>query len=373
MPQKVLFMVGSMYQLINAITLRMTEWQDDDCDLVLRSSSKWNEEVLERLRQENVFGQIFCPDLTKQEESFWYLPMEERHQLMNEPLRFFGEAPVEPVYDVLLLGVAHISWRLIYRYHRLCDKQPKVYFFDEGIRSYTFDQLKYEDTPYLQNDYQQTRLTDAAAGYYLYRPDWYSVPEHNFTLLQMPKPNEHEHVKQALLTIFGRASLPEEPYIYLEDFFFVDRHVSNDFELFTQVAEIVGKENIAVKCHPRNTCDRFAPHGYHSIENSIVPWEIQLLSNDLTGKVLISVSSTSIMSPFFIFGARMHIISLERMFVGDNPLHADKPFTTYFNKFIESANEKDTIVHLPRNVVELKETLRYIKLLTNEQTKTVEG
>ncbi len=368
MGKKVLFLVGSIFQLMNVITLRMTERAEEDCDLMLRSSTKWDEATLQRIEASGLFNRILCPDLTKKEEEFWFLSLEEKMERTKEPLVFFEEYPVEPIYDELFAGVGHTSWKLLYRYHALNGKYPSVYMFDEGIRSYTLDTPKMDDLPYLQNEYSETRFVDAIVGYYLHQPELYSVEEYAYELLEIPNPSKNPKVKEMLLSVFGVDAMPVEPYIYLEDYFFVDRYVTNDLELFHQLADVVGKDNVIAKCHPRDDFDRFAADGYKTVERSVVPWEIQLLSNDLTDKVLISISSTSILSPYIIFDSDMHVISLEKMFMGENPVHSDRGFRTFFNKLINKVNGgKEVRFHTPGSVEELKEVVRYIRF--TQQTR----
>ena len=103
--------------------------------------------------------------------------------------------------------------------------------------------------------------------------------------------------------------------------------------------------------------------GYKTVGQSVVPWEIQLLSNDLQGKVLLSVSSTSILTPNIIFNSNMHVISLEKMFIGEHPTHKDAAFSTFFSRLKDWVNEKEVRFHTPSSMDELIETLRYISMM----------
>lgn len=136
--------------------------------------------------------------------------------------------------------------------------------------------------------------------------------------------------------------------------------------MFEQIAAIVGKDQIITKCHPRNKRNRFIEKGYATVQASVVPWEVQLLANNLNKKVFISVSSTSIFTPYMIFESDMHVISLENMFVGFNPTHADHAYTAFIGKLRDMVNKQEIHIHRPKTIQELKETLRYIRVVTNE-------
>lgn len=367
--KKVLFLVGSVYQLFNAITLRMTECKDCHCDLLMNMMTKWNPEMLLRLSKSGIFESVHQVDTSVIDERFWKQDNESRKEIVDNPNLFFDQIPISPVYDEFFVAKEHLSWKILYRYQVLSGKKTRVVMFEEGIRSYTLDLKETDMHPYMQGDYSKTRFTEAVYCYYLYQPDLYALKNYDYELRQLPNPEEHPVAKKALLEVFGYEEMPQEPYIYLEDYFFADHYITNDFDLFKKVVSVVGAENIVTKRHPRDLYDRFLPLGYKTVENSVIPWEMQLLENDLRLKVLVSVSSTSILTPFIIFNSDMHVVSLEKMFVGDNPVHKDAAFRTFFDKMVKKINQDTVHFHMPSSIGELKEVLRYIKLVqtVNEQ------
>lgn len=312
MGKKILFMVGSPYQLFNAITLRLTVCAEDSCDLVLRSAIHWNEDVLARLKEAHLFGTVHRPDFTQAEAAFWQLSQEEKSRQADDPLLYFGQEPVPAVYDVMYAALDSVAWKLIYRYHIMNGKDPEIIQFDEGTRSYTLDLASTDDKPYFQGAYGQKPYAKAIKAFYLHRPELYSVEHYGYELLQMPNPSRIDTVKAMLIKIFGYEPLPEDTYIYFEDYFFPERHISNDMQLFESIAAIVGKENITVKTHPRSDLNRFERLGYKTVGKTNVPWEVQMLGGDIRRKVLISVTSTSILTPYVIFDSDIHVISLKK-------------------------------------------------------------
>lgn len=360
--KRVLFCAESVYQLFNAITLRMTERAAYPSDLIINSATSWDEDMLIRLQNTGVFTNIFRPQTKETDDRFWAMELEEKLATVQAPESFFGNVPVSPVYDELFVSIDHIYWKMLYHYMVTAGKKPDVYMYDEGVRAYTMDLPATDEKPYLKGNYEQAPFISAVRAYYLYQPDLYSVPAYTYELRKLPDPAGFEDVKRVLLETFGYEPMPQEPYIYLEDFFFADHYVTNDFEMFAQLAEYVGRDRIITKRHPRDQYDRFGPGGYKTVAKSVVPWEIQLLANDLSQKVLISVSSTSILTPYIIFDSDMHVISLEKMFIGENPTHKDKAFAAFFTKLKDKINAEEVLFHTPRTMEELQEVLRYIKV-----------
>ncbi len=368
----VLFCAESVYQLFNVITLRMTVCNECACDLILSNLTDWEEDLLKRLQDEELFGQIVRPNTRETEHSFWDKDEEERIKVLNNPVSFFegSESPIELKYDEMFVPIDHIYWKMLYYYQMLNHVNTKVIMYDEGVRTYIMDVRQTDDRTFFKNsNYASFVFSAAVEEYYVYQPSLYAVKEYKYELKQMPNPMEYSEVRDTLLRVYGQEELPKEPYIYLEDVFFTDRFVTNDFDLFEEIAEFVGKENIIVKRHPRDDYDRFSVLGYKTIERSVVPWEIQLLANDMFAKVLISVSSTAMLTPYLIFNSDMHVISLEKMCIGDTNVRLDAKYGQFFNSMIKKANENEVHVHTPSTMEELKDVLRYIKLVQYSKAK----
>ena len=63
--------------------------------------------------------------------------------------------------------------------------------------------------------------------------------------------------------------------------------------MVNKIAEVVGKENIFVKIHPRNKVNRFQKLGYVTNQNTEIPWEIIALNIPISEKVLLTIASGS--------------------------------------------------------------------------------
>lgn len=363
MNSKVLFLVGSPYQLFNAIILRMTECAGDECDIILRPETEWDEDMITRLVDSQVFHEMITVDCVDNIVNFWYFDNEKQRELVDNPLMFFGKAPVEPIYDKIFASVPHVAWKLIYRWHIVNGKKPEVCMFDEGLRAYTMDILKTDDAIYYKGEYGKSPFISGVTTFYLHQPECYSISGYKYELKEIADPNDYPEVKSKLVEIYGHDDLPDEPYIFIEDYYFGDRHMTNDLELFLMVADVVGKENIIVKRHPRCTVDRFTPLGFKTTENAKVPWELQLMTSDVSKKLLISVTSTAVLTPYIIFDSNVHVLSLKNLLVGQSLAHLDVGFETFFRKVTKKINKEEVFFHMPNSEEELLESVRYFTLV----------
>lgn len=133
-------------------------------------------------------------------------------------------------------------------------------------------------------------------------------------VLQIPPIDRDDlSFKQAINTIFTYENMEDvydKKYIFMEESFFAEGQETNDVEIVENIAKLVGKDNIMVKIHPRNPVNRFKKLGYKTNVNTAIPWEVILLNQDMRNKVLLSVSSTSIINPIRVFGVNMQAYSL---------------------------------------------------------------
>lgn len=364
---KVLFGVASPYQLFNAIILRMSAYANDECDIRLADFTEWSSDLVSRLRASSLFGSVEIVELVEAQRIFLEEnPPEVIRSTYQDADQYFKDgAFAEPIYDVLCYGVPHLHWRMFYYLERKRGLTPQLYFLEEGIQSYTRDIVRLERSQkFSAGAYPKGHsFCENIRGIYLHRPELFSVAGVSLQALKIPSPLDIEGCREKIIEIYGRASRVDEDYVYLEDFFFANSLRTNDLELVRTLAEIVGVENLVVKRHPRDSINRFAAFGMRDYPESRIPWEVQLLDEGFSSKTLVSVTSSALYSPFLVYGANMHVISLERMYKGENPELNDAGFVQFMSKVRALIDADGIRVHRPRNVDELRDTLRYVSFV----------
>ena len=76
----------------------------------------------------------------------------------------------------------------------------------------------------------------------------------------------------------------------------IDGKKIEEDQLVKQLAESLGKDNVIIKVHPRDTRNIYRNMGLEILENSEIPWEIIQLNNEFSDKIFISLSSGSILN-----------------------------------------------------------------------------
>lgn len=361
MGKRGLFCCETAYQLLNAIVLKQKLFSELPADIFLTEHTDFSA-VINPLRETGLFDNVLQVKCRSYQDMFWEMPLEERKRVFKNPQLLLGEFPTNETYTDMFVPIDHIYWKLLY-YHLLNrDIEPEIHFFEEGLRAYTMDICAAEQREaYNDNYYGKKSFANKITDYYLYESQLFSVENVPYNISAIPKLNRQD---DELRTIVGNVyqvdPLPEERFIFFEESYIGDRKLANDFQLFQNVADITGKENIIVKRHPRNKIDRFSMHGYKVMDNWRCPWEAQLLLYDVVGKIFVTISSTASVTPFLLFDEPVHSVHLINMFVGNSPLLMDKAFKTCYDKMIALFNEREIMIHRPDSLEELNEILRYL-------------
>jgi hypothetical protein len=190
---------------------------------------------------------------------------------------------------------------------------------------------------------------------------WYFQPEKALANIpwekkRIPYPNIENSInlKKLLNTIFNyenQASEYNAPVIFLENCAFQDMGMNDDLEIVKIIADLVGRENIIVKLHPRTSRNRFEPLGIRVSSAQELPWEILVMNMDSDSKKLfISVSSGSVISYKMLFNKSFQTIMLFKLLPPEFS-YLDEVFKIFLEKF--AAESKGT-VSFPSNIDQLK-------------------
>lgn len=362
MKKRGLFCCETAYQLLNAIVVKMKLFPELPADIFLTEHTDFSA-IIEPLRETGLFEHALQVTCRPYQNMFWNKPLEERKRIFKEPQILIGDFPTQEVYTDMFAPIDHIYWKFLY-YHMLNrGMETEIHFFEEGLRAYTMDICAAEKREVYNNGYYGNKtFTKKITDYYVYEPELYSVECAPYTISAIPKLDRTDRVLCDVVgKVFKVDKIPEERVIFFEESYIGDGKLANDFQLFQEVVDIVGKENIIVKRHPRNQIDRFTPWGYKVMDNWRCPWEAQLLLNDVQGKIFVTISSTASVTPFLLFAQPVNAIHLLNRFVGNSPLLMDKAFKKCYDKMLAMCNAEEIMVHRPNSPEELSEVLRYLQ------------
>lgn len=122
----------------------------------------------------------------------------------------------------------------------------------------------------------------------------------------------------------------KEKYIFFGSSRAVDGKSTNETEIVKEIANVVGKENLVIKMHPRDNRDVYTKYGIKVSRNSGIPWEVAQLTWDFSNHVFVTVSSGS-----FISSCALLNESIPSFLLFPLELGKDKEFDQYCKKSLQ--------------------------------------
>lgn len=360
--KRALFRCDSVYQLFNAIWIKKKMLKDIKADLILSDHTEFGH-IIPGLSRSGLFDSIDRIFSKEDASAYWNLSAKERSHVSRHPEEYVDLNFLKNTYTDFYLSFDTAYVKLMYYAMVARGMELKVHLFEDGMATYVCDvEKRCHEDGMDHSFYGNRRFLWNIEELLLYEPEYFTGPEVPFSLEKIPAiDNKDSDICEMFLDIFGDVDLPEEPYIFLEEAFFDDRVPSNDLELCQLMADLVGKENIIIKRHPRNRVNRFADYGFHTMKESNVPWEILLMKYDISKKVLVTVSSNASITANLIFSKNMNVIMLYPMFIGKTWLMSNRNFKAYHRKVLEKMNRNRRNIYCPRSFEEVKEILIYIR------------
>lgn len=147
----------------------------------------------------------------------------------------------------------------------------------------------------------------------------------------------------------------DRKYILLEEALLANLPDINDEQVFDNIINAVGKENVIVKLHPRTNKDRFTEKGVKTIGQSGVPFEALALCGDFSDKVLIGISCGTIPTYRMLFGEDFDGYMLFKYVKPNVPWFKDK-YIEFWNRLEVPVGKRG--IHFPNTEKELLDLLR---------------
>lgn len=295
----VLAIVNTSYQIIVVTQLRRKLFQAAQMDVIVTDQVAQGEEIAGRMQAAGLFDRVFFVHDKKELQSA--APAEKIWDILQFGLGGKTRFPVETLglrerYDALLYyNLDLLAIRLFDVYVK---KEPglRLNRFEEGFLSYNSENTEGNNSRKawilrLRRLFHPRKNWERYYGsYYCFFPEL--VPaQTKYTPEQIPVITAEDLAAvKTLNDIFGYEPDPREydaKVIYFEGWF-----ECGEKQIVEKLAEAAGRENIVVKPHPRHQTDWEGEVCVRTSVNNHVPWEIVQMNLDLSGSVLVAVSSS---------------------------------------------------------------------------------
>lgn len=356
--RKVFYLCETKHVLLYFLILKFTHHRNDQVDLYLTDTTDWGS-IGTAVEGQGVFHKVYRLPMREINVKSGLWPKKEVRHNQLLPSRLFPTVP-KVGYDEAYFNLASFPSRLLWA--ALCmkgAKKPQVNFIEEGTASYNLT-LPTSAALAKVRWSAAIKYMKSIGSLWLTRPELFSgnlqgrgtVCELDLSIVNDPA------FAAACNAIFTASTIPQEKFIYFEECYIRNRHSTNDLELLEKVAEIVGKENILVRLHPKTEVDRFTPFGFKVEEKNSNLWELACMSGDFSEKVFITIKSTAALSGVQLSSKPPAVIMLMDLVEGHFPNKSSESFNTYLQNIKRSCTQSHEVLFIPQTLEELEIMVR---------------
>ncbi len=320
-----LFVCNSVYQILVAIWIKFTYFKKISSDLLISDHMNNPEKLVINVSETGVFDHVYFIRTLGYVRNSGAMSRTKRIAINLFPNHYVKKF-VKLKEDYTDLFVANVNCFAQLLFNALSHKNPriKLSIFEDGMYTYSSMYEKDYNGTFIPIEnmwkiilhkciYRRKSIYGNVSSLWLFCPEnlmW--VPD--FPVKEMSKISKSNKKFVSLCNLaFDYANTKDtynKKYIFLEESFYAENKRINDVEIVEKIAENVGKENIMIKIHPRNPYNRFANLGYKTNIDTSIPWEVIIMNVDMSKKVLITISSSSVLNPILIFGEKIRVYSI---------------------------------------------------------------
>lgn len=301
-----LFVCNTYYQLIMASHLALTLFANDECDIVITDQSN-NAKV--------VYESLACCDGMPFDSCFY---VETKYYCSKKNILGFLCDIYNSLTNINLFGILGQNVYdeiLIYNYdfavfslfNRIKKQKKNVIItrYEEGVLGYNhiFEYPRLKVIKFARKVALKDKIE--FEKFYCFFPEIYRW---NIPTVEIPPIQKDCNLLSKLLADCFNIKLEKDEYRHQYIFFtsvydFEGGKPVGEFEIINKIAKKVGKENILIKKHPRDSRLIYEENGFDVDRNSYIPWEALQFNIDLTGKTLLTVNSGAIVATGLLFGS----------------------------------------------------------------------
>lgn len=298
MKKRNLIVVNTYFQLITAVNMVMNNLSNDINDIVITDVSVGMKEKVESLKKSNIFENVYFFQtrelINGNKIKKYLLYLFNRNKILQNKISI--------KYDCLLFSNLEVFTYCLIDELFSKNKELTCSIYEEGFSTYTIEGKNNKINTLLRFLLFRKNIDKSIRSIYLYHPNLLCYKT-NCILEQIPNLDKNNNIlKNVLNSVFDyKKEKIKQKFLFFEEPFYCDNAGIDDFTLINDIANVVGKDNLIVKPHPRNKVDRFSKLGIAVWENTGIPWEIYQMNEDYEDKVFLTISSNCILASKLFF------------------------------------------------------------------------
>ena len=309
-----LFIVTSVYQFMNALTVQMND-PSVSSDILCATKLLDDTFDLEKLKDENIFDGVFC--WTGEIDGFKTVSRTRAEKIKNifkkvglaaNKRRLLSDFPrIDKQYDEICIGYPDFPTRLACQ--TLKNKATVRTILEEGM--YTYDFLAKKESLLKRTAFKLfigEEVVSRCEKVYVYRPDMLKLGVKEMKVV--PIYPRLDTLGPIIKRIY-KHELPcideiDKPVIMFDQDMQDNEITQRQCNIAELLARTFGKESFVVKMHPRTVNVPYSENV--PVYRARCPFEILMSTIDLESKILVSLISTASMNPKMMLDAEPTVI-----------------------------------------------------------------
>lgn len=343
--KRIVCICNTYFQLLACIQLKLTLFRNESVTLILSDHSNNAEEVFKNINRRKLFEDCYYIKTKRSSKEMRNLKYRIRtiNSFISGNSKLWIELGLGTQDEIMYFNSTNEIYSLFsYLYEK--NNEIKVSRFEEGVLSYNlngYSKKKNFVMSIIRGMMKKSTLRDRCTNFYCFYPQFYNG---ELNVVQIPEIQANGEMGDILSDIFeidevGTAY--DSKYIYFSSVYdFEGGEPIGELELIEQIAELVGRNNLLVKVHPRDDISRFKKRGLRVDNNSNIPWEVIQLKHDFSKHVFITANSTSVLSVSLLQKNSPKIFYVHNLCNTDGNPTAQKTISE-INKIVSSSFVKD--------------------------------
>ena len=349
-----LIIANTYYQLIMALQMRNTLFENDKTVVLLSDHSINMRAVAKKLNGMHIFEQV-CYIKSK---GVW----EKRNKLDKVIDGFKISVGMRNRYQHYLKEISNLRFDEIICFNFAIDiyglysciyevnQGVTVSLYEEGILSYHMKPIQTRRRHYIdliRKALKKRALSESIGSFYCLFPEIYEGPMDTVKVPRFTSDTKTARDLQTLFALHNVKEMYQEKYIFFTSVYDFEGGASiGEFDVVCKLAERIGKEKLLVKTHPRDSRDIYVKNSFKVAESSSIPWEAIQLSADFSDKIFITVTSGSALASSLLSEKPTKTFYMYKLCDINN-----NPSAVQSVESIESLLEKSTMKNVFNNVI----------------------
>ena len=306
--KNILIVSNTYYQLIVALQLRFTLFKDDMVVLLMSDQSNNAESITKALKDGKYFDNTILirtkclarKKTIREKITNFY----ENINIRNNRYRGYLEDSIDVCFDEIITYNIDI---VIYNLFSILSERNKkliVSRYEEGILSYKTPINRFtgdKGISVARKMVGKPGIDSTYKYFYCFFPNLYAGELETVSIPKIQKDSILTQILQNIFSINKDEMLYTQKYIYFTSVYdFEGGKPIGEYDLVQELANRVGKENLLLKIHPRDSRDIYANSGIAIDTRSSVPWEAIQLSMNSENKIYLTATSGSVLAGSFL-------------------------------------------------------------------------